>query len=121
MTKLLNATVRVATIAFTLTICADVATATEPGSFGNFTAGATMGAPLAAAPPPGLYFNNSFYYYPNVSGNGNTGCGDGCKAHYSAILDAATLSWGTGLKFLGADYFPTISISGDMATSTTSP
>jgi hypothetical protein len=111
----------VAAMAFALAVGANAAHATEPGNFGNFTAGATMGAPLAAAPPPGLYLNNSFFYYPNSSGNGNAGCGNGCKAHYSAMLDSVTLTWGSGLKFLGADYFPTISISGDQATSTTTP
>jgi hypothetical protein len=121
MTRQVSATVGVVTIAFALAAGADVANATEPGSFGNNVAGATMGAPLAAAPPPGLYLNNSFFYYPNVTGNGNAGCGDGCKAHYSAILDTVTLTWGSGLKFLGADYAPTISITGDLATSTTTP
>ena len=121
MTKSFSATMSVAATAFAMAVGANVASATEPGSFANVNMGSTMGTTIAAAPPPGLYLTNSYFYFPNVTGNGNAGCGDGCKAHYSASLDAVTLSWGTGLKFLGADYFPTISIAGDQATVTTSP
>lgn len=97
------------------------ASATEPGSFTNTAVGATLGAPLAAPPPPGLYFNNSFLYIPNSHGNGSAGCGVGCTTRYNGVADVVTLTWSTGWKFLDADYFPTISTSGYQANVTSTP
>lgn len=110
-----------ASAAFALVVSAQLAIATEPGNFGNFPPGGTMGAPIAAAPPPGLFVTNSMFYFPMSSGNGNASCGPGCKTRYTAVLDSVTLTWGSGLKFLGADYFPSIAISADQATATTLP
>ncbi|OMI06260.1 hypothetical protein BSN85_22555 [Bradyrhizobium brasilense] len=95
--------------------------ATEPGNFGNFLAGSTMGATVATAPPPGLYFTNTFTYIPMASGNGNSSCGDGCKSRYNAAIDSVNLTWGTGLQFLGGDYFPTIQQTGYQASATSLP
>ncbi len=95
--------------------------ATEPGSFTNLLFGATMGAPIGAAPPPGLFFNNSFFYFPMAHGAGNAGCGAGCTTRYNGAVDAATLTWSTGLTFLGGVYFPTISTVGYGVAATTTP
>jgi len=95
--------------------------ATEPGNLGNLAVGATMGAPLAAAPPDGLWLNNSFLYGPMLSGNGNASCGLGCKSRYSAMTDSVTVTWGSGLTFLGGIYFPTVNIVGDELTETNTP
>jgi hypothetical protein len=95
--------------------------ATEPANFGNFLAGSTMGAPIAAAPPPGVFFNNTFSYIPNGSGNGNSGCGVGCREHYNAGIDTATVTWGSGWTFLGGVYFPSISQTGYQASATSTP
>lgn len=97
------------------------ASATEPGNFSNQLFGSTVGAPIGAAPPPGLYFNNSFYYIPMAYGNGNTGCGAACTAHYTGPADSVTLTWSTGLKFLGGTYFPTIQTAGYAVTASTTP
>jgi hypothetical protein len=99
--------------------------ATEPGNFTNQIAGATVGAPIAAAPPPGLFFNNSFVYLPMGTGNGNFNANVACAAcspqRYNGIADAVTLTWSTGLTFLGATYFPTIQSIGYQASSFSTP
>jgi hypothetical protein len=59
--------------------------ASEPANLGNFLPGNTMGATIAAAPPPGLFFASTAFYIPMVSGNGNAGCGPGCKERYNAV------------------------------------
>jgi hypothetical protein len=105
----------------TLLVGLGQALATEPGNFGNFLPGSTMGATIAASPPPGLFLTSTAFYLPTVAGNGNAGCGVGCKEHYSAVGDAVTLTWGSGWKFLGADYYPTIQIGVLQATATGTP
>src|SRR6476659_7983838 len=55
------------------------ALASEPANLGNFLAGNTMGAPIAAAPPPGLWFASTAFYIPMASGNGNANCGPGVQ------------------------------------------
>jgi hypothetical protein len=97
------------------------ALASEPANLGNFLAGNTMGAPIAAAPPPGLWFASTVFYIPMASGNGNADCGPGCKERYNAVGATVNLTWGTGLKFLGADWYPTIQSGGYQATATTTP
>jgi hypothetical protein len=106
-----------------LSVCADKALATEPGSFTNIVSGATVGVPIAAAPPPGLYFNNSFVYIADPHGQGNAGCGPGCTTRYNGVADTVSFTWATGWKFLGADYFPTIGTQAYSAnvTSTAPP
>lgn len=107
--------------ALTFTVATSISRATEPGNLGNLLFGATMGAPIAAAPPPGLYFNNTFFYAPLLSGSGNTSCGAGCKSRYSGAVDSATFTWGSGLTFLGGVYFPTVNIVGDTLSATNTP
>jgi Putative MetA-pathway of phenol degradation len=95
--------------------------ATEPGNFANYLPGTTMGAILGAAPPPGLYLNSTAFWLPMGSGNGNTTCGPACKTHYNGVGDSITLTWGSGLKFLGATYYPTVQLLGYQAQATTTP
>jgi hypothetical protein len=97
------------------------ALASEPANLGNFLPGNTMGAPIAAAPPPGLWFASTAFYIPMAAGNGNTSCGPGCKERYNAVGATVNLTWGTGLKVLGADWYPTIQSGGFQATATTTP
>jgi hypothetical protein len=61
------------------------APASEPANLGSFLPGNTMGAPIAAAPPPGLFFASTAFYIPMASGNGNADCGPGCKERYNAV------------------------------------
>src|SRR5258707_14259459 len=78
------------------------ALASEPANLGNFLPGNTMGAPIAAAPPPGLWFASTAFYLPIVSGNGNANCGPRCKERYNAVGATVNLTWGSGWKVLGA-------------------
>src|SRR5437762_8417840 len=78
------------------------ALASEPANLGNFLAGNTMGAPIAAAPPPGLWLASTVFYIPMASGNGNADCGPGCKERYNAVGATVNLTWSTGWKVLGA-------------------
>src|ERR1700740_2775601 len=94
------------------------ALASEPANLGNFLPGNTMGAPIAAAPPEGLFFASTAFYIPMASGNGNAGCGAGCKERYNAAGATVNLTWSTGWKFFGADYYPTIQTGGYQATAT---
>ena len=97
------------------------ALASEPANLGNFLPGNTMGATIAAAPPPGLFMTATSFYIPMASGNGNADCGPGCKERYNAVGATVNLTWGSGWKFLGADYYPTIQTGGYQATATTTP
>ena len=74
------------------------ALAHEPGDFGQYTRGITIGDPLGATPPPGLYFENIALYVPGASGQGQLGA---FKAN--GLLDAPTFLWSTGYSFLGAN------------------
>src|SRR5262249_8316494 len=70
----------------------------EPGSFGQTFQGVTIGVPLAAALPPGLYASMYSVVAPTASGVGQdlgkTGAG---------FIWAPGLLWSTGYRFLGAD------------------
>src|SRR5437899_12544788 len=77
------------------------ALASEPASLGNFLPGNTMGAPIAAAPPPGLFFATTAFYLPMVSGNGNANSGPGCKERHNAVRATVNLTCRPGWKSLG--------------------
>jgi hypothetical protein len=74
------------------------APAHEVGDFGHYIPGFTMGLPLGAAPPLGLYFENTILYAPRYVG---TGQNNGVTA--KASVEAAALLWSTGWNFLGAN------------------
>jgi hypothetical protein len=66
-------------------------------------------------------FSATSFYIPMASGNGNADCGLGCKERYNAVGTTVNLTWGSGWKFLRADYYPTIQTGGYQATATTTP
>jgi hypothetical protein len=85
--------------------------AEEPGSFYNRLNGASVGLPLGAAAPAGVYtgLETAYLGWPG-SGTGNQGCPgasslsrNGCLA-FPAIAQAVPLVWSTGWNFLGASY-----------------
>jgi hypothetical protein len=76
---------------------ADQSFAREPGDLGPYLRGVTIGNP-GAAPPPGLYFQNTTAFAPQLQGYGQS---RGLKV--DAVGDFATLIWSTGWSFLGAD------------------
>jgi hypothetical protein len=87
------------------------ATAMESGTFQNRLNGATIGLPLGAAAPPGLYTGLATVYLgvnPGTSGpSAGNQCvavaGGGC-AKLPAIAQAVPLLWVPGWNFLGATY-----------------
>jgi hypothetical protein len=89
--------------------------------WGTFFPETQMGATIANAPPAGLFFASTAFYIPMAAGNGNADCGPGCKERYNAVGASVNLTWGSGWKFLGADYYPTIQTGGYQATATVTP
>jgi hypothetical protein len=91
---------------------ASSALAEETGTFQNRLNGATIGLPLGALPPPGLYTGLETAYLGVLDPNGqghSTGnqCaavpGGGC-GNLPAIAQAVPLLWVPGWNFLGASY-----------------
>ncbi len=80
---------------------ASAAFAEEPGTFQNRLNGATIGLPLGAAPPPGLYTGlETAYLGLPATGHGNQVNG----LQVNAIAQAVPLLWVPGWNFLGASY-----------------
>jgi hypothetical protein len=95
---------------------ASSASAEEFGTFENRLAGATIGLPLGALPPPGLYTGLETAYLGMAQGGGNNGrtvgswCiptgghpGQGC-ANLPAVAQAVPLLWVPGWSWWGATY-----------------
>ncbi len=79
---------------------ASTAFAVEPVDFQNRLNGATVGLPLGAAPPPGLYTGlETAYLGWDGQAYGNQGA-----AHINAIAQAVPLLWVPGWNFLGGSY-----------------
>jgi len=78
-------------------IFGDQSFAHNPGDFGQYQRGITIGDPVAAAPPPGLYFENTTLFAPKL-----TGAGQVAGVKVDAFVDIPTLVWSTGWNFLGA-------------------
>jgi hypothetical protein len=72
----------------------------NPGDFGQYQRGVTMGDPVAAAPPPGLYFENTTLFAPEIVGNGQV-----AGLRVNALVDIPVLVWSPGWSFFGANYF----------------
>src|SRR5436190_12527687 len=76
----------------------------QPGDFSQYFRGVTIGDPLGAAPPPGLYFQNTTLYAPSAAGYGQVSA---YKVNSVAVIP--TLYWSTGWTFLGANVAMAIS------------
>jgi len=98
---------------------ASSASAMETGTFQNRLNGATIGLPLGAAPPPGLYTGLETAYLGMLSGSSNNGAsvGNQCAttaatgrncAVLPAVAQAVPLLWVPGWNFLGASYSASI-------------
>jgi len=85
---------------------ASSALAEESGSFENRLTGATIGLPLGALPPPGLYTGLETAYLGLGHGTASTGTfiPGGAKLVLPAIAQAVPLLWVPGWNFLGASY-----------------
>jgi hypothetical protein len=82
------------------------ASAMEAGTFQNRLNGATIGLPLGALPPPGLYTGLETVYLGMV---GNSGASQGAatggaRLFLPAIAQAVPLLYVPGWNFLGANY-----------------
>lgn len=85
---------------------ASSAFAEEPGSFQNRLNGATIGLPLGAAAPTGLYTGLETVYIGMV-GNGGASTGNavfGAHVFLPALAQAVPLLYVPGWSFLGATY-----------------
>ena len=89
------------------------AQAMETGTFQNRLNGATIGLPLGALPPAGLYTGLETAYLGPLVGSGNSGASTGNQcarlasgacAALPAIAQAVPLLWVPGWNFLGATY-----------------
>jgi len=77
-----------------------------PGTFDNRLWGATIGAPLAAAPPTGLYSGLENMWAgmtPAALSTGNQGAN-----RVGAWVAAVPLVWSPGWNFLGASYYASV-------------
>jgi hypothetical protein len=93
---------------------ASSASAMETGTFQNRLNGATIGLPLGALPPPGLYTGLSTAYLGMLSGSGSSGASTGNQcagtgaagrcAVLPAVAQAVPLLWVPGWSFFGANY-----------------
>jgi hypothetical protein len=85
---------------------ASSALATEPVDFTNRLSAATIGLPLGALPPPGLYTGLETAYLGMVGGSGaSTGnAALGAKLFLPAVAQAVPLLYVPGWNFLGATY-----------------
>jgi len=92
--------------ALAITGVASQALAEEPGSFENRLTGATIGLPLGALPPPGLYTGLETAYLGMVGTSGLTtgNFAGGLNIQLPAIAQAVPLLWVPGWTFLGANY-----------------
>jgi hypothetical protein len=92
--------------ALTIGGAASSASAVESGTFQNRLNGATIGLPLGALPPPGLYTGLETAYLGMLSGSGTSGkaTGNFGGTVNPAIAQAVPLLWVPGWNFLGASY-----------------
>jgi hypothetical protein len=81
---------------------ASSALALEPGSFDNRLNGGSVGLPLGAAAPPGLYTGIETLVTPGFIGSGIRAGGSGLN--FPSVGEGIPLLWSTGWNFLGASY-----------------
>jgi hypothetical protein len=80
-----------------------MADARELGDFGQYLRGVSIGDPVGAAPPAGLYFENTTLLTPELRGNGQFGA-----VNVNVISDTPVLLWSTGWTMLGANVSMTL-------------
>jgi hypothetical protein len=93
----------VALAAFFLT--ANQSFAVEPGDFQATLRGVTIGIPLGAAPPPGLYASIETFTGINNPGTGQNSAADGANNGRGLTVlgqaEAVSLAWSTGYNIFG--------------------
>jgi hypothetical protein len=101
MTRLQSLIVGGATAALVLGGTASKSFAVETIDFTNHLFAGSLGLPLGAAPPPGLYSGAEFLIVPNTGNNNN---GNQGNARLGVAFTAVPLVWSTGWNVLGASY-----------------
>jgi len=94
----------VALAAFLLT--ANQSFAVEPGDFQATLAAVTVGLPLGAAPPPGLYSSIETFVGPNAVGTGQNSAASGAGPYGRGLTvfgeaESVSLAWSTGYNIFG--------------------
>jgi hypothetical protein len=89
---------------------ASSASAMQTGTFQNRLNGATIGLPLGALPPAGLYTGLETAYLGLLAGNSNSGAARGNQGSVvlPAIAQAVPLLWVPGWNWWGATYSASI-------------
>jgi hypothetical protein len=88
------------TVAFVATGMVDKSFAVEPGDFTNFLRGGSIGLPLGAAPPPGLYTGLETAIIVNGQWTGNQGI-PGTSLRGDVFAGVVPLVWSTGYNIFG--------------------
>ena len=107
MNRLIRSTFYASVATATLLIGAGQSFAAEPGDFQATLRGVTIGLPLAALPPPGLYAGLENFIGPNAVGKGQNSAaaganrGNGLTVFGAAIIPS--LLWVPGWNVMGAD------------------
>jgi len=99
---------------------ASSALAEESGTFQNRLNGATIGLPLGALPPPGIYTGLETAYLGMVGGPGGHG-NQGQGLYFPAVANAVPILFVPGWNFLGASYAFSVVQAGYMNGLFTNP
>jgi hypothetical protein len=106
MTRLQKLAVGGAAAALMMTGAVSQSFAVESGAF-QYLAGASIGIPAGAAPPPGVYtgLESAFGIFGGMTGNqGGTGTNGGRGIGLGSFIGIVPVVWSTGYNFLGASY-----------------
>ena len=106
MTRLKKLALGGATAALLMTGAASQSFAIESGAF-QYLAGATIGLPLGAAPPPGIYtgLTSAYGIYGQMTGNQGAVAGGTTRGlALGSFIGVVPVVWATGWNFLGASY-----------------
>ena len=85
-------------------IFANNVSAHEPGDFSQYFRGVSIGDPVGAAPPPGIYFENATMWAPEARGYGQVSA-----FKVNAPAEIPTLFWSTGWNLFGASVVMAVS------------
>jgi len=101
MKRLARTTIYGTIAAAALCLASGPSFAIEPGDFNATLAGATIGIPTGALPPPGLYAGLQTFIGPNANGTGQNGTPPGANLTVFGEAIVPSLLWVPGWNFLG--------------------
>lgn len=107
MSQLRNLALSGVAVALVMGAGASKSFAVEPGDFQATLRGATIGIPLGAAPPPGIYAGLEDFIGPNGVGQGQNSAGAGANGGRGLTVFGAAIApslvWAPGWKFFNGD------------------